>query len=755
MALLRTLLSGAALTIAAASISVGAVAIAYVNRIVPDLPPPTAVTEWKAREGTTILAADGSVLGVHAREFRKFVPLDVIPPRVWQAFIAAEDGSYWEHRGVDPKAIVRAALSNLRGSEGRVEGGSTITQQVVKNLVLTPERTFDRKAKEALLALKIDREVGKSRVLEIYLNEIYLGAGAYGVAAAAEVYFGKTLSELSLGEAALLAGLPQAPSAANPFTKSARALERRNYVLDRMAAEGFVTTTQAESAKAMPVVIASRDSALRGAGASDAAFWYPEETVRRMLVQSFGSDRIYREGGVVKTHIRPVLQQIVHRELRAGLVKEDRHAGWRGAIAQGIQLPVDWDAQALAAPEGAEDWQVGVVVEASKDAVVETRDGEVVLKGEDLAWASSKRRASSFLKPGDAILLGDLGNGLELVQLPETQGAVVILDPSNGNVLALDGGFSHELSEFNRATQAKRQTGSVFKSFVYLAAAERGFDAMSPVLDSPISLSQGPGLEDWRPQNGEKGMGLITLRRTAELSRNMATVRLLYDIGQDSVADVARRAGFSLPENLNWAVALGAAETTPLNVATAYSAIANGGFRVEPRFYVDTSDSPSAERVFDPVSVAQVSSILEGVVHNGTAQRAFDGFDLPLAAKTGTTNDARDAWFAAYGPRFVAVAWVGKDDHKPLSKASSGGGTVAPIMRRILDQAAATSELEFAPFSLPHGATTVLADRETGLPAEDGDVLEIVRSMPEAAFEAEVAPIDDQADLGSLAVSNP
>ncbi|NTF17388.1 penicillin-binding protein 1A [Agrobacterium rubi] len=755
MALARTFLSGVALTAAAVSIAAVSVAVAYVGRISPDLPSHIAVSDWKAREGTTILASDGSVLGVHAREFRKFVSLDAMPPLVSQAFVAAEDGSYWHHKGVDPKAIARAALANLRGGTGRVEGGSTITQQVVKNLVLSPERTFDRKAKEALLALRIDKEVGKRRVLEIYLNEIYLGAGAYGVAAAAEVYFRKPLSELTIGEVATLAGLPQAPSAANPFTRPAKALERRNYVLDRMAAEGFAEQSAVDAAKAAPLSVAPRaDSA---PGTAGPAFWYPEESVRRMLVQTFGSDRIYGEGGIVRTPIRPTLQRTVHRELRSGLVAEDRLSGWRGPLARRIPLPADWNSSGLTPPQGAEDWVVGVVADAGRDARVSTRDGDVVIKGSDLSWATSSRKASAILSKGDAILLGDLGRGMELVQIPTVQGAVVIMDPASGDILALDGGFSHEVSEFNRATQAQRQTGSVFKSFVYLAATERGYDAMSPVLDSPIALSQGPGLADWRPQNGEKGMGLITLRRAAELSRNMATVRVLYDVGEDAVASVASRAGFKLPERLNWAMALGAAETTPLDVATAYSTLANGGYRVEPKFYVDENAPPlrPTDRVFDPIPVAQVSSMLEGVVHHGTARRAFEGFDLPLAAKTGTTNDARDAWFAAYGPRFVAIAWVGRDDHRPLSKASSGGGTVAPIMRRILDSASVSGDLQFDQFTLPDGADTVLADRETGLTSDDGDVLEIVRETPASddmkkagSTPPDAVAIDDAAEIG-------
>lgn len=745
MGLARTLLSGIALTAAAVSFCAASIGFAYVGRIASELPSHVAVTEWKAREGTTILAEDGTVLGVHAKEFRKFVAFDSIPPLVWQAFLAAEDGNFWEHNGVDPRAIIRAALSNFRRDGGRVEGGSTINQQVVKNLVLTPERTFDRKAREALIAMKIDKEIGKKRVLEIYLNEIFLGAGAYGVAAAAEVYFGKSLEQLTPAEAATLAGLPQAPSAANPFSRPAKAVERRNYVLGRMLAEGYLTATVVDQAKLTTLKVVPRNAA--ALGSPEPAFWYPEESVRRKLVETFGSDRIYGEGGIVRTSIRPPLQRLVHEELRRGIVIEDRQGGWRGPLARHVAIPADFGSDLLAPPPGAEDWQVGVVADVGRDAIVTTMTGSVLIKGENLGWATSSKRASKILAIGDAVLIADLGNGPELVQLPVIQGAVVILDPETGGVLSLDGGFSHEISEFNRATQAQRQTGSVFKSFVYLAALERGYDAMSPILDSPIALSQGPGLADWRPQAGEKGMGLITLRRAVELSRNMATVRVLYDVGEDAVASVADRAGLRLPEKLNYSMALGAAETTPLNVAAAYSALANGGLRVEPRMYVpvDQQAAPTPERVFDAVSVAQISSILEGVVHSGTARRAFEGFDLPLAAKTGTTNDARDAWFAAYGPKFVAVAWIGRDDHKPLSRISSGGGTVAPVMRRILDRANDTQLLDFAPFSLPDGADTVLADRESGLADENGDVLEIIRSEDGEVPASEIsAPSADQ-----------
>lgn len=737
MALARTFLSGLAVTVSLVSFAAAGAGMTYVARIAPELPSHVAVTEWKAREGTTILAEDGTVLGVHAREFRKFVPFERMPKLVVDAFVAAEDGNYWQHHGVDPRGILRAALANFRG--GRVEGGSTITQQVVKNLVLTRQRSIDRKVREALIALKIDKELGKERILEIYVNEIFMGSNAYGAGAAAEVYFGKTLDQLDLAEAATIAGLPQAPSAANPFSRPAKAVERRDYVIGRMLAEGMITPEAAEEALRKPLATISR-AASNVPGRAEPAFWYPEESVRRMLVDSFGSDRIYGEGGIVRTTIRPSLQRIVHKQLRAGIVREDRSTtGWKGPLARGDTLPIDWTAEEMSPPDGAEDWKVGVVVQAGKDATVATESGQVVLRGETMGWATSSRRASKILAPGDRILVGDLGEGPELVQIPETQGAVVVMEPGTGRVLALDGGFSHETSEFNRATQARRQTGSIFKPFVYLAATEFGYDATSPILDSPIALSQGVGLADWRPQAGEKGMGLVTLRRALENSRNMATVRLMYDVGEDKVRDVVTRTGLELPSQLGFAMALGVAEQSPISMAAAYSALANGGHRVSPVFYLPVPGFPAPPpppRVFDAVAVAQVSSMLEGVVHFGTARRAFSGFDKPVAAKTGTTNDSRDAWFAAYGPEFVAVAWIGRDDHGPLSKDSSGGGSVAPIMRRILDAAAAEGGLQFEPFTLPEGAETVRVDRDTGLLNEEGDVVEIIRERLEDSYTA-------------------
>lgn len=719
----RTFLAGTAILTLLGGLAVVGTGIAYVRKIEPTLPDIQSVVDWKPKEGTTILAVDGTVLGVHASEFRKYVPYAEIPPLVVNAFVAAEDGQFWTHKGVNPAAMARALLTNLKG--GRVLGASTISQQVVKNILLTPERTIDRKIKEALLAMKVDKAIGKQKIIEIYLNESYLGEGAYGVVAAAKTYFGKDISELTVSEAAVLAALPQAPSVTNPVKNMSGTMERRNYVLGRMLAEGYIDNAAYGRSIVEPIVVTRGGK--EAARETEYAFRSPEEAVRRALVSSLGSDRVYKDGGTVKTTVDPDLQRIAHRELRIGLVHEDRRSGWKGPMVSGVSLPVNWDDEALSPPPGAEDWKVGVVVEAGRDAILETRDGNVTVTGASLAW-TSRKKASSLLKKGDAVLIGDLGEGLEIVSIPKVQGAVVVLDPTSGAIRAMDGGFSAEESEFNRATQAKRQTGSVFKSFVYLSALEMGFDAMSPILDRPIAIEQGPGLADWRPTSHDAGLGLITLRRSLELSRNESTVRLVYDLGLDQVAETAKRAGIRIPEKLTYSMALGTAETTPLNVAEAYATLANGGHHIQPTFVPAEGPVSLAGRQseFDPIAVAQLSSILEGVTYAGTARNAFNGFDKPISAKTGTTDQSKDAWFASYGPRFVLVVWVGRDDSKPLAKGAAGGITAGRIARGILDHGA--DDFQFDPFELPDGTETVVVDRATGMPDDNGDVVEIVRT---------------------------
>lgn len=723
MSLAKTFMSGISVLGLTSTLIFGSAALAYVKKVESTLPDHRILNSWEPAEGTTILSSDGVSLGVHAREYRKFVPINEIPNVLVAAFISAEDGNYWRHHGVDVISITRAALSNLKsGPDVRLEGGSTITQQVVKNLLLTSERTLDRKIKEAILALKVDRDIGKDRVLEIYLNQIYFGAGAYGVAVAAETYFGKTLSELTIGEAAMLAGLPKAPSAANPFINPERALDRRNYVLRRMQENGYISEQEHEVALSTPVKTSGHGSSSADVNPS---MWYAQEAVRRYLLQSRGEKHLYEGGGQVVTTINSRIQKVAHSELRRHLVLEDRKSGWRGPLSRGYIGSVDWSSPLLAKPSGAEDWSVAVVLQADRDALLETKQGTISLTGASLSWATPTKRADAILKAGDVVLVANLGRGFELVQIPVIQGAVVVMNPHDGSILGLAGGFSGETSEFDRATQAKRQTGSVFKPFVYMAAIEAGYNATSPVLDSPIAIDQGTGKSDWRPSGGASGgLGMITLRRSLELSRNLSTVRLLYDLGMDRVINLATRVGFTMPANASYAMALGATEATPIEVASAYSSFANGGYRVEPMLVPDHSKVP--ERIFNPLDAAKMTSILEGVVKAGTAQKAFSKFNHPIAGKTGTTNESRDAWFASYGPDVVIVGWLGRDDDAPLYKGAAGGSSAAPLVRDILDSM--NGMVPFDDFSIPADAETVLVNRKTGELDPNGDVLEIMSS---------------------------
>lgn len=731
MNFIRTFLSGSFVVFSLLVFATASFSLSYLKEVSKTLPDVSTVGDWKPREGSTILGADGTVMGVHAKEFREYVPLQNIPPIVVAAFLSAEDSNYWNHKGVDPIAVIRALLINLKGVD-RMVGGSTITQQVVKNLLLTPERTLDRKIKEALLALKVDQEIGKARVLDIYLNEIYLGSGAYGVQAASKRYFNKPVEQLTPAEAAVLAGLPQAPSAANPFSNLQKATERRNYVLERMAKNGYLTVDEATSYQNTPLLTVKSDES--PTGVADPAYSYAENAVRLLQVEAVGKADFYSHGGEIKTSLVPHLQKVVHGELRHGLVMEDRLHGYRGPVARGIKAPVNWDDQALALPSGSEDWSLGVVSTVGKDIILETKSGSVSIPKRGFSWALGGRGASTVFAPGDALLFTDFGDGPEVVQIPKTQGAVVVMRPQTGAVLALDGGFSFETSQFNRATQAQRQIGSLFKPFIYLTALKLGYTAMSPVLDRPIALDNGDGNGDWRPQADDKGLGLITFRQALERSRNLATVRLLYDIGEDQIGDVARFMGLNLPDKMSYAMALGAAATTPLNVAATYSAIANGGHPVTANFKSDAPIYSDQAPSFDPISIAQLASIMEGVTYAGTARSAFQGFEHPIAGKTGTTNDSRDVWFAGFGPDYVVVAWIGNDDYSPLHRGSAGGETVAPMVRRILDRS--NGSIAFNSFYLPDGAVTVRVDRSTGAVDPEGDVDEIVRSEDQAQYSS-------------------
>lgn len=731
MRLFRFVFAAGSVVTVFAGLLVGSFVIAVARKESATLPPHRHLATYVPAQASKLRAADGSELARVADENRQFVAFAQIPKCVVDAFVSAEDRNFWRHAGVDWTATVRAAVTNLRshgqGEGKRPEGGSGIDQQVAKTLLVGDERSVKRKIREALVALRIDRDLGKERVLEIYLNEIYLGAGAYGVGAAAQVYFDKQLSQLDLPECALLAGMPKAPSQADPFRHRERALERRNYVIRRLFDDGKVTREEAARALATPIVLAARQP--RVPTSSD---WFVA-AARRSLEASMGKDILARGGFRIDTTLRPDFQARAAAALRHGIVKVDRLEGWRGPVGRTATpaLPASFPQ----APDGAEDWKLAAVLEAGRDARLMLADGrQVVLPPEGFAWTRVKA-ASALLSVGDVVLLDLSGPKPELEQMPKVEGALVALDPRSGAVEALVGGFSRRDGEFDRATQAHRQPGSSFKTFTYLTAVTIGYDPVSPVFDVPFAGKQGPGQPLWRPGSygGGGGLGMIPMFRSLALSRNLSSIRLLYQVGTDQVGKMARMLGIDVPDPMPLAAGLGAVEQTPLAMAAAYAAIANGGRVVKPRF-VAAVDGPSipkeldlggaGQQVFTQVEAAMVQNMLRGVVDRGTARGAFKGFDGWIAGKTGTTNESKDAWFVGFSPRLALAVWLGRDNSEPLPGKMTGGSGAAPIAREFLE--AIGPKVSYAPPELPEGARLVKVDPENGTPSEAKNAVPIV-----------------------------
>jgi penicillin-binding protein 1A len=734
LSLVRTLSSLVVIGGLAAGVAGLAVGLAVIDENARDLPDHAGLATYVPRTGSRILAEDGSLISRKVEQRRTFVPISKVPPLVLRAFLSAEDRNYYQHGGVDPVAVARAALSRFSGGGS---GASTITQQVAKNLLVGNERSMSRKIREALLAMRMDRDLGKDRVLEIYLNEIYLGLGAYGIAEAAQTYFGKPLDQLAPVEAALLAGMPKAPSAFNPRRNPVRATERRNYVLRRMAEDGVIPAAAAESAEATAIALAPRGGR---DGDGNPGSWF-EDVAWRTANDSAGADRIGRQDVVVRTTLRPAYQAAAEAALKAGIVRADRALGYRGPIGR-VRLPLGRAGAAIDLPAGAEDYVAGVVESFSGGEAVVALDGDrrVRLGAEGTRWAGAG--PTGLFRPGDAILLDLSGTKPALAQAPEVDGALVAVDPRTGDVLALVGGFSYERSSFDRATQARRQAGSSYKPILYSAALRLGFDATSPLLDAPIALEQGPGQVDWRPADakGAGHGGLITVRRALELSRNMATVRLLWDLGLDEMQDMARQLGVAPERALTYVSALGAVEVSPLQMALAYAAFADGGLARKPRYVTEVRSAsgevlasvpPDPGRpVLDTVASAQMCSILRGVVERGTARRAFQGFASPFSGKTGTTNSARDAWFVGFSPEISVAVWIGRDDNKALADDAGGGKVAAPVVREFLEGAGVRTSA----CPVPPEAQTVSVDPESGAASSGRNaVAEIVREIPELA----------------------
>ncbi len=735
------------------------------------LPAHEQLADYSPPMVTRVHANDGRLLAEYATEKRVFVPIEAIPERVKAAFISAEDQNFYAHPGIDLVALLRAVVTNLRqlGSDRRPVGASTITQQVAKNFLLTNEVSIERKVKEAILSFRIEQTFPKDKILELYLNEIYLGLGSYGVAAASLNYFDKSLDELTTAEAAYLAALPKAPNNYHPTRRTEAAVDRRNWVISRLREDGAIDAAEAEAARAEPLTV-SRRSETRTAQAD-----YFAEEVRRELAQVFGDAGLYEGGLSVRTTVDPQLQALADRSLRAGLIAYDRRHGYRGPVGRLEPLGEDWAARLaeteVPAGAAAEGWRLAVVLEldatAARIGLPDGSQGEIALSA--LEWArppaEGQRVGRAPRAPADVFARGDLvlveplpvEEGAEppavtaygLRQVPEVQGALVALDPHTGRVLAMSGGYSAEISEFNRATQARRQPGSAFKPFVYLSALDNGFTPTSIILDAPITIDQGPGLPKWKPANYTKEFyGPTTLRIGVEKSRNLMTVRLADAVGMEVVADYAERFGIvdDLEEVL--AMALGSGETTALRLTAAYAMLVNGGKRIEPTlvdrvqgrygetlFRHDRRGCPDCGRqvwsgqapprlpdtrpqIADPRSAYQMVSILEGVIQRGTGVRARE-IGKPLAGKTGTTNDYRDAWFVGFSPDLAVGVYVGFDEPKTLGPREAGSRVALPIWKDFM--AAALADAPATPFRMPDGIRLMRVVHDTGRPAAPGD----------------------------------
>ena len=728
------------------------------QRFSADLPSVDGLRGYQPPVMSRMYASDGRLIAEMASQRRIFVPYAAIPDLLKAAFISAEDQNFWRYPGIDPAAIIRAGFFDLThmGSGRRPLGASTITQQVAKNMLLGDRMSLTRKIEEAILAIRMQQVLSKERILEIYLNEIYLGQQSYCVAAAAQAYFNKPLGQLSLAEDATLAALPKAPSNYNPFRFPAAAKARRDWVLDRMVEDGAISGKQAVAAKAEPLV----PTEFRKPAPIPGADWFADEA-RRELTAQFGENMLLEGGLTVRTSIDPGLQAVADRSVREGLMAYDRKmGGWRGPIEHlnSAGQGQDWAVTlaTVAKPVGAlPQWRLAAVLAATPtearvgwldpaaraDGSPVQRSGVIRLSDEtwhhpmtpDGKQSAAYRSLSEMLRPGDVVLVepeGTAGGGPERVllrQIPKVQGALVCLDPTTGRVLAMVGGWSYDARQFNRATQAQRQPGSSFKPIVYLTALEKGISPSDRFLNAPVVIAQGG--EVWRPHNFEQNFGGPTSLRVAlEQSLNLVTIRVARRIGMAAVAETAENFGMvdSMPKVLP--AALGAVDTTVLREAGAYASIDEGGRRVVPTL-IDSVQDPqghvvwrpaghdcacddanatpdlrdSRRQIADPQSVFQLVTMMEGVMQRGTGVPAGAGLHRPLAGKTGTTQDFTDAWFAGFSPDLVTVVWVGFDNPSTLGDNQTGSAVAAPVWHDFM--AAALQGRPVLNFPQPPGVT--------------------------------------------------
>ncbi len=718
------------------------------------LPDYKYLESYKPPVSSKLYSGNGILVSDFSSEKRIFVPYEAISQTVINSFLSAEDKNFFDHPGVDAKGVIRAVKNNIFNivNSKRLEGASTITQQVAKNFLLNNEVSIDRKIKEAILAFRIERVLSKKRILELYLNQIYLGEGSYGIASASLRYFNKPISDLNYGEAALLAALPKAPSKYNPYKNQKLAKFRRNLVLNNLLENGFINRTQHNELVDSEIKLKKRKRIYL----EDSRYYV--EDVRKDVIDKYGFDKVYKQGFNIKTPLNLELQKIATQSLRKGLQEFDKRKGWRGPLSN-IKKFKNWkDETKNYYLEKSLGWDLAEVKRIDKfETVIETQNGNKgVINFDDVNW--TRKEFYKLFKKGDIIYVKKLSEGnYSLKQLPEANGGIVVMDPYSGRVLALSGGFSFRKSEYNRASQAKRQPGSAFKPFIYALALENNFLPTTLVLDAPIVLDQGNDLKMWKPENyGKKFYGPSTLRTGIEKSRNLMTVRIAQELGIDKIINFSKKLNiYENPDEL-MSVSLGSAETTLLKITSAYCSFINGGKLVNPilidriqdsegktifnneKRYCENCDLISFDgksdpivkskyqQIFSPQTAYQITSMLKGVIERGTG-KGLKNLKLELAGKTGTTNKNTDTWFIGFTSNLVVGVYIGYDNPRSLGKFETGSKTAMPVFKEFMKRTANSDNAR--PFKVADNIKKMVVDAKTGKKANSKTKQAIIESF--------------------------
>jgi penicillin-binding protein 1A len=726
-----------------------------------NLPDYKFLKNYKPSVSSKVYSGDGELVNDFSSEKRIFVPYKSISEKVINAFLSAEDKNFYSHPGVDAKGVLRAIINNISNiiASRRLEGASTITQQVAKNFLLTNEVSLNRKIKEAILAFRIERALSKERILELYLNQIYLGEGTYGVASASLEYFDKSISELSYEEAALLAALPKAPSRYNPYKNIELAKFRRDLVINNLFENNYINKKNQEELLLKKIILKKRKKIFT----EDASYYV--EDIRKDVVEKLGFDKVYKQGLNISTPININLQKIATDSLRQGLIEYDKRKGWRGSLTNIKKLEKWYKKVDKFRLEKSINWDLAIVKKIDKfSIVIETEyEKKGIIKYENISWI--KKDFKEILKIGDVIYVENINQNIfALRQLPVVNGGIVVMDPFTGRVLALSGGFSFKKSEFNRATQALRQPGSAFKPFIYALALENGYTPSTLILDAPLVLEQGYDLKMWKPENyGKKFYGPSTLRMGLEKSRNLMTVRIAQDLGLKKIVNFSQKLGiYENPSEL-LSISLGSAETTLLKLTSAYSSFVNGGKLIKPIMIDRIQDSEGNtilnnemrectncdqishlsnnypiiedkfEQIFSPETAYQMTSILEGTVQNGTGKNLKD-LNLDLAGKTGTTNGNTDTWFVGFTSKLVIGVYVGSDNPKSLGRYETGAKTALPIFKSFVKKAVMKEDAR--PFKVAKNILMKVIDPITGKKAEIGTRTTIIEAYKDMKVES-------------------